>query len=112
MQNYHDYGLAVSAIVITVVFFGFAVPIFSIFGPTKEAMNKNLRASLDASQRNGSNEVISVTVSKLQDMGISGHQTAISIFLIVFGFMAYYLIPLSLLFQNLGLLFFVMNRDL
>ena len=53
MHNYHEYGLAGSAIVITVVLFGFAVPILSILGPTKDAMNKNLRYSLDASLRDG-----------------------------------------------------------
>lgn len=65
MQNSHEYGLSIGSIAVTAVLFGFVAPILSILGPTKEAMGKNLRASLDASRRNGANEGVSATVKKL-----------------------------------------------
>ena len=71
MQNSHEYGLSIGAIAVTAVLFGFAAPILSILGPTEEAMGKNLRASLDASRRNGANEGVSAAVKKLQDLGLS-----------------------------------------
>ena len=45
--------------------FGLVVPIFSIIGPTKEALGKNLRGSLDASRRSGDNEGVTATLKEL-----------------------------------------------
>ena len=109
MQNSHEYGLSIGSIAVTTVLFGFVAPVISILGPTEEAMGKNLRASLDASRRNGANEGVSAAVKKLQDLGLSRQEVALSIFLILFGFLTYYLIPLALLFENFGIFFFTMN---
>ena len=65
LQNATSYGLSLSSILVTVIMFGFFVPVVSIAGPTREALNKNLRGSLDASRRDGANEGVSVTVKKL-----------------------------------------------
>ena len=65
LKNADEYGLTANSIVISLLLFGFIVPIISIMGPTKEAMGKNLRASLDASRRNGETESVSATVKKL-----------------------------------------------
>lgn len=112
LQNADEYGLTANSIVISLLLFGFIVPIISIMGPTKEAMGKNLRASLDASRRNGQSESVSATVKKLQDLGISRREVLFGAILIVFGLFTYYLIPLSLLFENYGLYFFVTNSIL
>ena len=112
MQNGGAYGLPLVAVLATIVMFGFFVPVASIYGPTKEALTKNLRASLDASRRNGEGEGVSATVQKLQDWAMSRREILLGIFLVVFGVCTYYLIPLSLLYSNFGLFFFVMNTIL
>lgn len=50
------YGLTWETVVVTTVVMGILVPLISNIGPTREALSKNLRASLDATQRNGSSE--------------------------------------------------------
>lgn len=112
LQNAGEYGLPASAIVTGLVLFGLIVPIMSILGPTQDAMGKNLRASLDASRRNGDLEGVSATVQKLQDLAMSRRELLLAIFLILFGICTYYMIPFSLLFENFGLFFFVMNAIL
>ena len=112
MKNASDYGLPTSAVLAAILLFGFIVPIISIIGPTQEALGKNLRASLDASRRNGEGEGVSVTVQKLQDWAMSRREIFLGIFLVTFGFVTYYIIPLSLLFSNWGLFFFIMNAIL
>ena len=112
VSNAGEYGLTTSSIVTSFLLFGFIVPIVSIMGPTKDAMGKNLRASLDASRRSGANESISATVKKLQDLGMSGYEVIISLFLIIFGIFMYYMYPLSILFQSFGLFVFISNSIL
>lgn len=72
-------------------------------------MGKSLRNSLDASQRNGNGEGVSATVQKLQDMGLSGTEVLISVFLLCFGLVTYYVIPLAMISLNMTLFFFTMN---
>lgn len=104
-----DYGLPIGAVFVSVILFGFVVPVISIVGPTQNAMGKSLRGSLDASQRSGNGDGVSATVKKLQDLGLSGTEVLVSVFLICFGLMTYYLIPLSMISMNMTLFFFVMN---
>ena len=51
-----DYGLSFSSVLVSAILMGFLVPIVANVGPTREALAKNLRASLDASRRDGSGE--------------------------------------------------------
>ena len=91
-----------------IILFGFIAPILSIMGPTKEALGKNLRASLDATQRNNT-EATSVSVTRRHKYGISGQELLMAVFLICFGLMTYYVVPHSLLHGHFGVFFFVMN---
>ena len=66
-----DYGLSKDSILVSVIMMGLVVPLLSNIGPTREALTKNLRSSLDASRRDGGDESISVVKSKLQDIALS-----------------------------------------
>lgn len=46
---------------------------------------------------------------KLAELGLEPWQTALSILLVVIGFVVYYVIPYSFIFQNLPLFFFILN---
>lgn len=46
-----EYGLSTDSILVSTILMGFLVPLISNIGPTREALSKNLRASLDASRR-------------------------------------------------------------
>ena len=60
-----EYGLSIDSILVSTILMGFLVPLISNIGPTREALSKNLRASLDASRREGSNDGVSAVVKKL-----------------------------------------------
>ena len=107
LQNADKYGLKTNSIVLSFLLFGLIVPILSIMGPTREAMGKNLRASLDASRRFGDSESVSATVTKLKDLAMSRREILVGLMLIFFGVVTYYLIPLSILFGNAGMFFFL-----
>ena len=109
LQNADKYGLKTNSIVLSFLLFGLIVPILSIMGPTREAMGKNLRASLDASRRFGDSESVSATVTKLKDLAMSRREILVGLMLIFFGVVTYYLIPLSILFGNAGMFFFLTN---
>ena len=109
VHNAGDYDIPTSALAIGVFVFGFIVPILSIIGPTKDALSKNLRGSLDASRRNGDNEGVSQVVKKLEDLALSRREVLFSVLLIVFGIFTYYFLPYSVLSEKLGLFFFIMN---
>ena len=64
-RNAGEYGLSADSILITAILMGILVPLISNVGPTREALSKNLRSSLDASRRNGSGDQISVMVQKM-----------------------------------------------
>ena len=64
LNNAGTYGITAASIISVVILFGFLLPICSIVGPTREALGKNLRASLDPSIRNGANESVSATVKQ------------------------------------------------
>lgn len=98
VRNAGDYDIPTSALAIGVFVFGFIVPILSIIGPTKDALSKNLRGSLDASRRNGDNESVSQVVKKLEDLALSRREVLFSVLLIVFGIFTYYFLPYSVLF--------------
>ena len=51
------------------ILMGVVVPLLSNIGPTREALSKNLRTSLDASRRNA-DESISYVKKKLQMIGM------------------------------------------
>ena len=57
-----------------------------------------MRASLDASRRDGSDESVTAVVTKIgEEYGLKPSQVAFSMYFLVFGLVTYYFIPLSLL---------------
>ena len=104
-----EYGLSKESILVSTILMGFLVPLISNIGPTREALSKSLRASLDASRRDGSGEAVSAFVTELQDVGISGQEIVTAIYLCTFGIVTYYFIPMALLTDNKGLFFLILN---
>ena len=60
-----EYGLSADSILVSTLLMGILVPLISNIGPTREALSKNLRASLDATRRNGSGDQVSAIVKRL-----------------------------------------------
>ena len=60
-----DYGLSLDSVLVSTILMGFLVPLISNIGPTREALSKNLRSSLDATRRNGSGDQVTALVQKL-----------------------------------------------
>ena len=67
-DNYSFYELTVASILLGLAF-GLIMPLVSNYFPTKAAMGKNLRNSLDLNRRN--KDELGIKVEKLEDMGIS-----------------------------------------
>lgn len=84
---------------------GLVVPILALFIPVKRALSKTLRDALD--RYHSTVNDTKVTVTKLDSIGISPTQASISILLIIFGFLIYYVIPLAFLYLNMALFFHV-----
>lgn len=108
LKNAGDYSIPGRVIIITILLFGFIVPIVSIIGPTQEALGKNLRESLDATRRNGDGEGISATTQRLQDLALSGKEILFGSFLVFFGLLTYYILPATLIHEQLGIFIFIM----
>jgi hypothetical protein len=69
------------------------MPLLSILLPIQQALGKNLRTSLDLNHR--ANNETSVTVQRLEDLGLSINQTIVGVMLVVIGFITYYCVPLT-----------------
>ncbi|CDW83103.1 permease-like protein [Stylonychia lemnae] len=79
------------------------IPLISNFLPVRQAMAKSLRDSLDVYRK--SIDDITVTMTKIENMGISPMQMLIGITLTIFGFVVYYFIPQSIMNMNYDLFF-------
>ena len=85
---------------------GFVVPIAANIIPIRRALGNTLRAALDISHQSSS--VTSVTMTKLESMGLKLWQTCLALFLVVSGFTVYYMMPYSFIFDELWLFFFIL----
>eukprot|EP01104_Vermistella_antarctica_P011774 TRINITY_DN3326_c1_g2_i1.p1 TRINITY_DN3326_c1_g2~~TRINITY_DN3326_c1_g2_i1.p1 ORF type:complete len:1301 (+),score=387.68 TRINITY_DN3326_c1_g2_i1:217-4119(+) len=103
------YGLASTSIILAVTV-GTIMPLISNVWPIKRALSRTLRDSLDVYHQ--SNNDTSVTIVKLDSLGLSAWQTSLSLMLVVIGFVIYYLIPYSFLFLNFGLFLSILNAIL
>lgn len=74
---------------------GIAVPLIANYLPIREAMSKSLRDSLDIYRK--SLDDLTVTLTRLEHMGISPMQLLVGLMLTMFGFVVYYFIPSSIL---------------
>ncbi|ORX53870.1 hypothetical protein BCR36DRAFT_348918 [Piromyces finnis] len=82
---------------------GFFIPVFGIVGLVKRALTKTLRDALDIYHH-----VVSeaqVKIQKLEDIGMSLSEMAISIIMVAIGFSVYYGIPTAYVSQNFSLFF-------
>ena len=86
-----------AAIVATVV--GVVMPLIASTVPIMRALSKTLRDSLDVYHHVVSD--VTVSLVRLADMGFSPWQTAIALLLVSVGFLAFYLVPLSFLNDNM-----------
>jgi hypothetical protein len=82
---------------------GFVMPLVSLIGPVQRALGKTLRDALDL-YHTVINDV-TVTITKLENLGLSPLQLNSSLLMVSFGFVVYYLIPMSFIFLNLVLFF-------
>jgi NADH:ubiquinone oxidoreductase subunit 3 (subunit A) len=89
------------------ILFGLIMPLLAILLPIKQALGKNLRTSLDLNHR--SNNEKSVTVQKLEDLGLSPNQTLVGIMLVVLGFITYYCVPLTFYYQKTEWFLFIFD---
>lgn len=105
-DNYESYALTPISIAIGVCF-GSIMPPLSNYLPIKSALNKNLRASLDLNRR--AKDEVSITVKKLQDVGISTNQLVVSVMMIVGGVGVYYVVPLGIFKEKFTLVFILLN---
>ncbi|KAL4502254.1 hypothetical protein ABPG72_000489 [Tetrahymena utriculariae] len=101
-----SYDLHWSAVVLAVCL-GIFIPLLSVYLPIQRAMSKTLRDSLDLYHR-VINE-ISVSVQKLERLGISFSQFVNSITLIVTGVVCYYFAPAAFVYQDLALFLAIIN---
>lgn len=82
---------------------GFFIPVFGIVGLVKRALTKTLRDALDIYHH-----VVSETqvkIQKLEDIGMSLPEMAISVIMVAIGFGVYYGIPTAYVSQNFSLFF-------
>lgn len=89
--------------VIVGVTVGLLMPLLALIGPIMKSLSKTLRDSLDLYHSNVNDTL--VTVTKLENLGLSPGQTWAALLLVVFGFVVYYLAPLSFIFLNLPMFF-------
>ncbi|CAD8115183.1 unnamed protein product [Paramecium sonneborni] len=101
-----SYSLPIQALLFSLSV-GICMPIISNILPIQQALSKTLRDSLNLLHKVISN--INVTVMKLEKMGINLNQTIYSIMLISIGFISYYIIPMNIVYQNIGFAIFILN---
>jgi DNA-binding IclR family transcriptional regulator len=85
-----SYQLHYSAVALGVSI-GLFVPLLSNILPIMRALSKTLRDSLDLYHR--TIDEITVSVVKLEKLGLSIDQTMTALLLVVMGFVCYYLAP-------------------
>ncbi len=105
-ENTTTYALSTGAIILGVCL-GLILPLISNILPIQRALSKNLRESLDMYHR--SVNELTVSIKRLEEMGFSLNQMIIAIMLVLLGGITYYVAPLSWIYGNYSLFFFVIN---
>jgi len=93
--------------IVVPILLGLLIPLAANIVPIRTALSRTLRDSLDITHQTF-NET-TVKMIKLENLGVEPWQTAVSIALVVIGFIVYYIVPYSFLFQKLPLFFYIMN---
>lgn len=94
-QNTLTYGLSKSSIVIGLLV-GCVIPVGANILPIRRALGKNLRTSLDLNHR--STGELTVSVTRLSEIGMDVSQAVLAVMLIVLGIACYYVAPVSFLY--------------
>ena len=81
------------------------MPLIANIYPIRQAISKQLRDALDIYRK--TIDEITVTIKRIESLGISVMQIIVGVTFTVFGFTVYYFIPQSILNNNLDLFFFV-----
>lgn len=105
-NNYSSYHLSVDSVWLGCLI-GILMPLVANVIPIRNALAKNLRASLDLYHRQASEMI--VTIQTLQGYGLSTVQSTISLMLVILGIVTYYLAPTAFMFANYSLFFRIMN---
>ena len=86
---------------------GILIPLISNIAPIMRALGKTLRDSLNIYHRIISD--VTVKIIRLAEYGMSLPQFVVAVFLVVAGFMTYYLAPYAFIFQKLSIFLYIMN---
>lgn len=92
---------------IATIFFGFATPIFTNFTSIKKSLGNNLKDSLDLYRR--SVNQMTIIFVKLAKLGISRTTFILAVQLSVYGFLFYYVAPLSFFFNRIDIFLLLLN---
>eukprot|EP01103_Thecamoeba_quadrilineata_P013162 TRINITY_DN3567_c0_g1_i2.p1 TRINITY_DN3567_c0_g1~~TRINITY_DN3567_c0_g1_i2.p1 ORF type:complete len:1198 (-),score=214.19 TRINITY_DN3567_c0_g1_i2:59-3133(-) len=101
-----NYVPSVQSIVVAFVL-GLLMPLVSNILPIKRALSRTLREALDLYHQTV-NEV-KVTVQRLDDLDLSPWIISVSLFLVLAGFLVYYLLPYCIIFLNIPLFLTILN---
>ena len=107
--NSGNYELSNESVIAGTLCFGIIVPFLSNIGPTRLALGKNLRTSLDSTRRSTVAEEVSVTFKRLQDISFSFSEVTFGVVLTLIGFVVYVFIPTSLFREDMTLFFLILN---
>ncbi|KAI3632542.1 hypothetical protein MIR68_009648 [Amoeboaphelidium protococcarum] len=86
---------------------GLLLPIIGTVVPIRRSLSQTVRNALDMYHNSAQDSTLNI--KRLEEIGLSLNQTAIAIFLVVAGFIVYYLIPLSFIFGDLSMFFRIMT---
>lgn len=95
----------ISGIFTTII--GLLIPIFSCYAPITNVLKKSLKESLAIFNKKLTD--ISISIIKLEKLGISPAAFLCSLLMIIIGFGTYYLAPLSFLLNNITLFLIMMS---
>jgi ABC-type antimicrobial peptide transport system permease subunit len=96
--------------VLTAVLLGWLMPGVANIVPIQRALSSTLRDALDIYHHTASE--ISVSIQRLADKGLDLWQTVLSVFMIVVGFVVFYLIPYAFTFRNFSVFLGLLNAIL
>jgi ABC-type antimicrobial peptide transport system permease subunit len=86
---------------------GLLMPIVANIGPISRALQRSLRDSLD--KYHSENDAVKVTIIALAKVGLAPWQVVLAVLMIVMGFVVYYLMPYSFIFNDIPLFLFLLT---
>lgn len=94
------------ALIISILM-GLVLPLVATYGPVTGALSSSLRDALDI-YRQAYNEA-HVKAMRLEEMGLQMWQIFLGAFLVIAGFLVYYLMPMSFIFSNMMMFFILLD---